>query len=113
MAGPICPVRSREWNGDSRARWEGDALVIDSSNFRDVNSLGSATGTLYVVERLTRVDERSLRYEFSVSDPAAFKRPWSGAYTLRRSESRMFEFACHEGNYSIVGVLRGARALDK
>ena len=110
---PHLPRTIREWNGDSRARWEGDTLVIDSSNFRDVNSLGSGTAALHVVERLTPVDERSLRYEFSVSDPAAFKRPWSGAYTLRRSDSRMFEFACHEGNYSIVGVLRGARTRDK
>ena len=68
---------------------------------------------LHLVERLTRVDGLSMRYEFSVTDPAAFTKPWSGALTIRKSEAPMYEFACLEGNYSLVGMLRGARAEEK
>ena len=65
------------------------------------------------VERLTLTDERSLLYEFSVTDPVAFIRPWSGSYTIHRTDAPMYEFACHEGNYSITGMLRGARAQER
>ena len=110
---PHLAGRLREWNGDSRGWWEGDTLVIDSSNFRSVNSLGAATDALHVTERLTRVGERSLRYDFTVADRAAFTRPWSGSYTFRKTDALIYEFACHEGNYSILGMLRGARAGDR
>ncbi len=102
----------REWNGDSRGWWEADTLVIDTTNFRPVNALESATAGLHVVERLRRLDERSVLYAFTVTDRAAFTRSWSGSYTLRKSRAAMYEFACHEGNYSIVGMLRGARAQE-
>ena len=110
---PHLPVPLREWNGDSRGRWDGDTLVIDTTNFRTPSALTDATAALRVVERLTRVDERSLLYEFSVTDPAAFTRPWSAAYTIHKSEAHMYEFACHEGNYAIAGMLRGARAQEQ
>lgn len=110
---PHLPRKIREWNGDSRGRWEGDSLVIDTTNFRFLNALASSTDALHVVERLTRVDEQSLLYEFTVNDPAAFTKPWSGAFTARKSGAPMYEFACHEGNYSIVGMLRGARSQEK
>ena len=109
---PHLPRTIREWNGDSRGWWEGETLVIDSTNFRSVNALGAATVALHVTERLTRIDQKSLRYEFSVADPAAFTRPWSGSYTIRQASAPIYEFACHEGNYSIAGMLRGARAQD-
>jgi hypothetical protein len=96
-----------------RAVGEGDTLVVDTTNFRAVNALSNATAALHVVERLTPVDERSMLYEFSVTDPAAFTRPWSGAYTIHRSNARIYEFACHEGNYSIGGMLRGARLQEQ
>ena len=110
---PHLPRTIREWNGDSRGWWDGETLVIDSTNFRNVNALGAATAALHVTERLTRIDEKSLLYEFSVADPAAFTRPWSGSYTIRKASALMYEFACHEGNYSIAGMLSGARAQDK
>ncbi len=110
---PHLPATFREWNGDSRGRWDGDTLVIDTTNFRAPNALTDATAALHVVERLTRVDERSLRYEFSVTDPGAFTKPWAGAYTIHTTQAPMYEFACHEGNYSIAGMLRGARAQEK
>jgi hypothetical protein len=110
---PHLPRAIREWNGDSRGRWQGDTLVIDTRNFRQANSLGEATAALHVVERLTRIGDRSIRYEFSVTDPAAYTQPWSGAYTIRRTDALIYEFACHEGNYSIAGMLMGARAQEK
>ncbi len=110
---PHLPPTLREWNGDSRGRWQGDTLIIDTTNFRSVSSLGAATAALRVLERLTPLDERSLLYEFTVTDRAAFTQPWSGAYTIRRTDSLIYEFACHEGNYSIAGMLRGARAQEK
>ena len=75
-------------------------------------ALGAATAALHVVERLTRVDGRSLLYEFTITDPNAYTKPWSGAFTIHKTDAPMYEFACHEGNYSIVGMLRGARAQD-
>jgi hypothetical protein len=86
---------------------------VDTTNFRAVNALSNATAALHVVERLTPVDERSMLYEFSVTDPAAFTRPWSGAYTIHRSNARIYEFACHEGNYSLENMLRGYRAAER
>jgi hypothetical protein len=112
-ARPHLPRTIREWNGDSRGWWEGDTLVIDTTNFRNVNALGTATAALHVTERLALVDGRSLLYEFTVRDRAAYTRPWSGAFTIHRTEARLYEFACHEGNYSIVGMLKGARAQER
>ena len=110
---PHVPKAIREWNGDSRGWWEGDTLVIETTNYRSKNAMPESTDALQVVERLTRGSDRSLLYEFTVTDPTAFRKPWSAAYTLRRTDAQMYEFACHEGNYSIVGMLRGARALDR
>ena len=87
--------------------------MIDTTNFTNKTRFAASTDALHVVERLTRSDERSLRYEFSIEDPGAFTRPWSGALTLRKSDALIYEFACHEGNYSLVGMLRGARAEEK
>jgi hypothetical protein len=110
---PHLPHALREWNGDARGHWEGDTLVVDTTNFRSLNALGSATAAVQVRERLTLVDAQSLRYDFTVTDRAAYTRPWSGSYTFRKTDALMYEFACHEGNYSIAGMLSGARAQDK
>jgi hypothetical protein len=106
------PRSIREWNGDSRGRWNGDTLIIDTTNFPMKNAMPESTDALHVVEHLTRTGERALLYEFTVTDRAAFTRPWSAAYTFRRTDALMYEFACHEGNYSIVGMLKGARAQE-
>jgi hypothetical protein len=110
---PHLPRGIVEWDGDSRGRWEGDTLVIDTTNFAQKSLFADGPSTLHVVERLTAVGASSLRYEFTVEEPARSTAPWSGTYTLHRTTNRMYEFACHEGNYSIVGMLKGARAQQR
>ena len=106
---PHLSVGMQQWKGDSRGRWDGDTLVVDTTNYTDNTRFqGSGTG-LHVVERFTRTDRDLLRYEFTVDDPAAFARPWSGRLWMRRTEDRIYEYACHEGNYAMTGILRGAR----
>ena len=103
----------REWSGDSRGRWEGDTLVVESTNFNDkVHFNGSSTG-LHVVERFTRVDDETIRYEFTVEDPATWTRPWSVEYPLMKREGPLYEYACHEGNYDARHILEVARNLDR
>ena len=98
-----------QWTGDSRGRWDGDTLVVDTTNFTDKTRFqGSGTG-LHVVERFTRTDLNTLQYDFSVEDPASFAQAWAGRLWMTRTDDRIYEYACHEGNYSMVGILRGAR----
>jgi hypothetical protein len=110
---PHLPRGIEQWTGDSRGRWDGDTLVVDTTNFTAKTQFaGSGTG-LHVVERFTRTDANTLRYDFTVDDPASFARPFSGRLWMTRTDDRMFEYACHEGNYSMVGILRGARASER
>ncbi len=110
---PHLPGSMREWSGDSRGRWEGDTLVVESINFNDkVHFNGSSTG-LHVVERFTRVDDENIRYEFTVTDPTTWVRPWSVEYPLMKREGPLYEYACHEGNYDARHILEVARNLDK
>ena len=110
---PHLPSGMREWSGDSRGRWEGDTLVVESTNFNDkVHFNGSSTG-LHVVERFTRVDDETIRYEFTVEDPATWTRPWSVEYPLMKREGPLYEYACHEGNYDARHILEVARNLDR
>jgi hypothetical protein len=106
------PAEVRKWLGDSVGRWEGDTLVVDTTNFREENGLFLAGKDLHVVERFTRLDDDRLLYEFTVEDPA-WVEPWSGAYVWPRSDEQVFEYACHEGNYALGGILRGARILEE
>jgi hypothetical protein len=107
---PHLPGRIGQLTGDSRGRWDGDTLVVDTTNFTDKTRFsGSGTG-LHVVERLTRTDANTLRYDFTVDDPASFARPFTGRVWMSRTNDRIYEYACHEGNYSMVGILKGARA---
>ena len=116
----------RQWNGDLRGRWEGDTLVVESTHFVDKTDDRWAatwrmpTETMHLVERFTRVDADTLEYEFTLTDPAKFTRPWSVRIPLTTNqaargvtEGPLYEYACHEGNYSIVNVLTGARAEDR
>ena len=110
---PHLPPSMREWSGDSRGRWEGDTLVVESINFNDkVHFNGSSTG-LHVVERFTRVDDENIRYEFTVTDPTAWARPWSVEYPLMKREGPIYEYGCHEGNHDARHILEVARNLDK
>ena len=102
-----------QWAGDSRGRWEGDTLVVETTNFLRETSFRNSTANLHLVERLTRVDPDTLLYEFTVSDPTTWTRPWTAQIPMRRSESPLFEYACHEGNYGMEGTLSGARAIEK
>jgi hypothetical protein len=110
---PHLPAGIGQWKGDSRGRWDGDTLVVDTTNFGDQTRFqGSGTG-LHVVERFTRTDLNTLRYDFTVEDPQSFARRFTGRLWMTRTEDRIYEYACHEGNYSMVGILRGARAHDQ
>ncbi len=110
---PHLPDSMREWSGDSRGRWEGDTLVVESINFNDkVHFNGSSTG-LHVVERFTRIDDENIRYEFTVTDPTTWVQPWSVEYPLMKREGPLYEYACHEGNYDARHILEVARNLDR
>jgi len=108
--------------GHSRGRWEGDTLVVDTTNFTDqTNFRGppattrqeiSHTRSLHVVERFTRTDTNTIRYEFIVEDPATWTRSWSGELSIRAIEGPIYEYACHEGNYGLANILRAQRIQD-
>ena len=106
------PPDVRSWLGDSVGRWEGDTLVVDTTNFTDRPALSGASRNLHVVERFKRVDEDTLLYSFTVEDPTVWTAPWSGEYVWPSTETRVYEYACHEANYSFGGILRGARILE-
>jgi hypothetical protein len=103
----------RQWTGDSRGRWEGDTLVVETINFRRETSLQGSTADTRVVERFTRVGDDAIKYEFTVSDPTSYIRPWSAMVPMSRIEGPVFEYACHEGNYALTNILAGARAKEK
>jgi hypothetical protein len=106
------PSEIRTWLGDSVGRWDGDTLVVDTTNFRDTPALGQASRNLHVVERFTRIDVETLLYQFTVDDPTVWTAPWSGEYVWPASDDKVYEYACHEANYSFGGILRGARVLE-
>jgi hypothetical protein len=102
----------RRWQGDPRGRWDGATLVVDTTNFTDKTNLRGSDANLHLVERFTRVDGRTLLYEISVDDPTAFTRPWQVAISMKKSSDRLFEYACHEGNYALQDILRGVRRQE-
>ncbi|MCP5179757.1 MAG: hypothetical protein H6993_07820 [Pseudomonadales bacterium] len=106
------PDDMRFWLGDSVGHWEGDTLVVDTTNFRDQPALYGASRNLHVVERFSRNDDGSLLYSFTVDDPTIWTAPWSGEYPWPLTDDRVFEYACHEGNYAMEGILKGARILE-
>jgi len=110
---PHLPPNIRQWRGDSRGRWEGNTLVVDTTNFTDEPNFRGASAKLHVVERFTRVAADVLLYEFTVTDALTWTKPWSAAIPMSKTEGPIFEYACHEGNYGMVNILTGARAQDK
>ena len=127
----IIPIDGRpwtglpNWNGEPRGRWEGDTLVVESLHFPDRaqdrfrHIWRGPAATLHVVERFTRVDAETIDYEVTITDPARFSQPWTVRFTLSTDQvgrgvtpGPLFEYSCHEGNYAIVNVLRGARVDD-
>jgi hypothetical protein len=112
MATAHRPHAIRQWLGDSIGRWDGDTLVVETTNFTDKTRFSGSGEDLRVVERFTRVSPDTIRYEFTIDDALSFTRPWSGTLSLTRTDSRMYEYACHEGNYGLTDILRGARATE-
>jgi len=103
----------RRWLGDSVGRWEGDTLVVDTINFKPQVSFRGSSENLHVIERFTRTDAHTILYKFTIDDPTTWTRQWSAEIPLRATDEKLYEYACHEGNYGLEGVLRGARAQDK
>jgi mono/diheme cytochrome c family protein len=110
---PHAPPSVRSWLGDSRGRWDGDTLVVDTTNFNGKTNLRGADENLHLVERFRRVNEQTLLYEFTVDDPTAYTNPWTASLPMTKTEDRIFEYACHEGNYALEDILRGARYQEK
>ena len=110
---PHLPTNIRQFPGDSRGRWEGDTLVVDTTNFTDKTHFRGSSEALHVVERFTRVDADTILYEFTVEDPKSWTKPWSAEIPMMKTEGPLYEYACHEGNYDLSNILRIARALEK
>lgn len=102
----------RQWLGDSRGHWEGDTLVVETTNFSDQTSFQGATKNMVLVERWRRTADDKIDYRFTVSDPQTWTRPWSAAITWYKTGA-LYEYACHEDNYGLYGILAGARAKEK
>jgi hypothetical protein len=111
---PHLPSGLRQWNGDSRGRWDGNTLVVETTNFSPKSFfMGSADG-LHLVERFTRSSATTIDYELTITDPTTWTRPWTALVRLKSADERLQEFACHEGNHHVVrGILGGARAGEK
>jgi hypothetical protein len=121
---PHLPETVRLWNGDPRGRWEGNTLVVDTTNYNNKGWIATSaaggrikgvpqTESLHVVERFTPVDANTIDYEATIDDPKMFTRPWTVSVPLHRDPTyRIYEYACHEGNYAVGNILRGARAAE-
>jgi hypothetical protein len=113
----------RQWLGDSRGRWEGDTLVVDTVHFADkvsglqpwanFSSTGGSGAGLHIVERFTRTDANTISYRMTVTDPQMYTKPWTVAIPMVKTDDLIYEYACHEGNYGMEGILAGARSLEK
>ncbi|HTC36176.1 MAG TPA: hypothetical protein VK724_22540 [Bryobacteraceae bacterium] len=103
----------RELMGDSRGHWEGDTLVVDTTNFNGEVSFRGSDANLHLTERFTRVSPDVIRYEFTIDDSTAFIKPWTARIPLNKTNGPVYEYACHEGNYAMVDILAGARAAEK
>ena len=107
------PSTTRLWTGDSIGHWEGDTLVVDTTNFTGKTHVRGSDENLHVIERFTPTGPDTIRYRFTIDDPTAFTEPWSGEIVMSRTPGPIYEYACHEGNYSMATILSGARAEEK
>jgi hypothetical protein len=111
----IIPIDGRahgeipQWSGHSRGRWEGETLVVETKNFFRETSLGGSSKDTHLVERFRRLDPDTVMYEFTVEDVNNFTAPWTATMPLRRTDGTLFEYACHEGNIGMEGIMAGAR----
>jgi len=113
MNTPHLPKQFRLWLGDSVGHWEGDTLVVDTTNFTDKTRFRGSTEDLHVVEKFTRTGERTLLYQFTVEDSNTWTRPWTGELTWPATDAHIYEYACHEANYALKDILKGARLREK
>jgi hypothetical protein len=107
------PKNVRPWFGDSIGRWEGDTLVVETTNFHPLQSYRGASENLKVTERFTRADADTINYKFTVDDPTVFTQPFSGEVPFEKLDDLVFEYACHEGNYAMSNILSGARSQER
>ena len=112
IGGKHVPPTIRSWMGDSIGWWEGDTLVVDTTNFTGKTQFNGSSDQLHVVERIRRVDANTLLYRFTVEDPSTWERAWTGEYPWKATTDRLFEYACHEGNYAMTNMLKGARLKE-
>jgi hypothetical protein len=103
------PKHIRPWMGDSIGRWEGDTLVVETTNFHPAQTFRGASDNLKVIERFTRSDADTILYKFTIDDPTTFTKPWSGEVPFEATDEPIYEYACHEGNYALSNVLSGER----
>jgi len=103
----------RQWKGESRGRWEGNTLVVETKNFKSETTLAGSTANTELIERFTLTDTDTLLYQFTVNDPTVWTKPWTAEIPMARTEGPIYEFACHEGNHALAGILAGARADEK
>ena len=125
---PHLPEQIQKWTGDSRGHWDGDTLVVETTNFTDKtptfqlplnlnalerNGVVGSGKNMHLTERFTRISESRLVYEYTINDPTTFTKPFTVAIPMRSTEDQIFEYACHEGNYAMEGMLKGARIMEK
>jgi len=110
---PHVAQQIRQMRGDPRGHWEGSTLVVDTTNFSGEASFRGSDANLHLTERFTRVSPEVIQYEFTVDDPTAFTKPWTARIPLNKTSERIYEYACHEGNYALMDILAGARAAEK
>ena len=107
------PQNVRQWTGSGHGHWEGDTLVVETTNFNGKNPFRGSSENMRLTERFTRVDSNTIRYQFTVDDPATWTKPWSAELPMKATIGPLFEHACHEGNYGLANILAGARAEEK
>ena len=110
---PHLPSTVRQWLGDSRGHWDGDTLVVETTNFTNKTNFRGASENMRLIERFTRTDANTVTYEFTVNDPSSFTKPWTAQIPMRKTTDPLLEYACHEGNYAMEGMLGGVRAEEK
>lgn len=110
---PHISISIRLWMGDSVGHWDGDTLVVDTTNFTDKTHFRGSDQNLHLIERFRLMNAKTIHYRFTVDDPTAFLKPWTGEIIMSRAPGPLYEYACHEGNYSLADMLRGARAEEK
>ena len=118
---PHLPAQMAQWKGNSRGRWDGDTLIVDTAGFRFNNQSrfgvgylnGMSDGNLRVTERFRRTDPNTILYQATIDDPSVFTKPWTVEISMGRRDDSIFEYACHEGNYGMFGILSGARAEER